>query len=332
MVVRRKIHHAANCERQVFEVFLQQGFCELELASVLSTLQAANKAQQKLSFAWHIVSDTPGLVEGSNHLIVRAEPSIRDHNIRDYLIVIGRKLADETQWLARVRLMRRLGRPVVLLADAATTYISLAKKPSGKVTTHWADMLSLRETGCCFGLSNALSECSDGIITAAGRAATAELVLGLLARTLPSVVINEVARTLMLGAIRRSSDLQPSQATDFSRLHDPIILEALSMMEQNLDDPLSILEIAEIVGVSQRQLERQFGDALSTSPARYYREIRVKHARTLITDTNLSLTEIAFATGFVTVNSLAKNFKRVFDCTPSQFMKRARSKILDYNI
>lgn len=331
MVVRQTIHSAVNCEQRVFEVFVQQGFCEFELASVLSTLQAANKAQQKLMFAWHIVSDTPGLVEGSNHLIVRAEPSIRDQNLRDYLIVIGKKMADEKQWLARVRLMRRTGRPVVLLADAATTYISLSNKPSGKVTTHWADVHSLRETGHGFGISNSLSECSDGIITAAGRAATAELVIGLLAKTLPSVVINEVARNLILGTIRRSSDLQPSQVTDFSRFHDPIILQALSMMEQNLDDPLSILEIAETVGVSQRQLERQFGDALNSSPARYYREIRVKQARTLIKDTNLSLMEIAFATGFSTVSSLAKSFKRTFECSPSQFMKRTRSEILEYN-
>ena len=58
----------------------------------------------------------------------------------------------------------------------------------------------------------------------------------------------------------------------------PKLAEALSLMEANLAEPLPTEEVARLVGVSRRQLERLFKQHLDALPSRYYLELRLNRA------------------------------------------------------
>ena len=58
-------------------------------------------------------------------------------------------------------------------------------------------------------------------------------------------------------------------------------------MEANIEDPLTSDEIAGLVGVSRRQLERLFRKQLGHSPAHYYLELRLERAQHLINQSDL---------------------------------------------
>ncbi|MGX0976349.1 transcriptional regulator GlxA family with amidase domain [Roseovarius sp. MBR-51] len=315
----------------VFEIFVQRKFCDLELASVVHTLQTANMVHGSPRFVWRIVSDNPGFVQGNGACIVRAEPVIPDHCLADYLIVIASKTADTSTWMARIRSMRRLGNAVILLADAATRFIARTQISTGAVTTHWADAVVLRETQDLPRLTESLSELSNGIITAAGRAATAELVIGLLAKDLPVSEITEIGRHLLLPSIRTSSSTQPFAPAAFHKFYDKAVSDALAIMEDNLSEPLSITEIADQVDTSQRCLERRFRAVFETSPGHYYKQLRVRRAHHLIQDTKLPLIDIATATGFGSTGTLSTAFKKFYGLTPSDFRGKHRERVLDYS-
>jgi transcriptional regulator GlxA family with amidase domain len=315
----------------LFEIFVQRKYCDLELASIIHTLQIANKVHGAAHFGWRIISDRPGIVQSSGAGLVRAEPVIPDHCMADFLIVIASKTADPAVWMARVRSMRRLGRSVILLADAATTFISRTQIETGAVTTHWADAVILRETQDQPRLTENLSEFSNGIITAAGRAATAELVIGLLARDLAVSEITEIGRHLLLPEIRTSSSTQPFAPEAFHKFYDKAVSDALAIMEDNLSDPLSIAEIADEVDTSQRCLERRFRAVFETSPGHYYKLIRVRRAHHLIQSTKLPLIDIATATGFGSTGTLSTAFKKFYGVTPSDLRGKHRERVLDYS-
>jgi transcriptional regulator GlxA family with amidase domain len=315
----------------VFEILVQKHFCDIELAAVVHTLQTANMVLGSSRYDWRIISDKPGFVQGAGVCLVRAAPVIPDHCLADYLIVIASKKRDPSVWLTRVRSMRRLGKAVILLADAATQFISRTQTETGAVTTHWADAVVLRETQDLPRLTSNLSEMSNGIITAAGRTATPELILGLLAGELTVSEITDIGRHLLLPSIRTSSSTQPFAHTAFQKFYDKAVSDALALMEANLSEPLSIADIAEHVETSQRCLERRFRAVLETSPGQYYKQLRVRRAHRLVQETNLPLIDIAIATGFGSTGTLSTSFKKFYGVTPSDFRSKHRDRILDYS-
>ena len=51
--------------RRAFELFVNAGYSELELAAITHTLAQANDALVEDRFTWRFVSDVPGLVKGA---------------------------------------------------------------------------------------------------------------------------------------------------------------------------------------------------------------------------------------------------------------------------
>ncbi|MDN3524610.1 GlxA family transcriptional regulator [Halomonas sabkhae] len=96
---------------------------------------------------------------------------------------------------------------------------------------------------------------------------------------------------------------------------------ALELMSQNIDEPLSINELTTCVGVSRRQLERLFGRCLETTPARYYLELRLTRARQLLQQTNKNLADIAVSSGFVSISHFRRCFSQLFGVSPTCFRK-----------
>ncbi|WP_221796523.1 GlxA family transcriptional regulator [Oceanobacter mangrovi] len=95
-----------------------------------------------------------------------------------------------------------------------------------------------------------------------------------------------------------------------------ILKESIRLMQNNIDEPLGIDELAELVGTSRRQLERLFNNHTSASPARYYMELRLNHARQLLQQTNLPITEVSVASGFVSSSHFSRSFRRFFGIRP----------------
>lgn len=300
------------------EVFLQHGFSELELSSVVTTLQVANQVVGSASFEWRFLSDTPGFVDGSCGMIARAEPSVFDHKLADYLIVIGGDECRPEGWLERVRAMQRNARPSVLLSDAATAYIKSTRPSQHPVTTHWRDVNILNEIGFFPTLSSRFSEADKKVITSAGSGFTSELIINLIADHLPGNAVAELASLLLIQSIRDGSCEQPKGISFLSNMFDPQTEIAIRAMEENIEEPLSTKEIAQRADISVRQLERLFNVQLGMPPGRYYKQLRATQAHAMIASTNMKLIDIALATGFASVSTMTKVYRREYGTSPAK--------------
>lgn len=89
-------------------------------------------------------------------------------------------------------------------------------------------------------------------------------------------------------------------------------------MEHNLETPLSLPDLCRQAGISQRQLDRLFRAHVGASPAQYYRDIRLDRARGLVTQTSMSMAQVAQASGFGSQDHFARAYKSRFGLPPSR--------------
>ena len=82
-------------------------------------------------------------------------------------------------------------------------------------------------------------------------------------------------------------------------------------------------EFAERLGISARHLRRLFELELGTTPKRVFDHTRLGFARQLVIETNLPITEIAFASGFSSVRRFNDSFKERFTRAPSELRRQA---------
>ena len=300
----------------VFEVFVQNEFSDFEVSSVISTLSVANQVLTRERFRWTFISDSPGLVESRCGMMVRAEPAIFDHNLRDFLVVVGGNCIASEGWMPRVRAMQRRKRLVAVLSDAATSYIKGSRDTEKKVTTHWRDVQILEELGDYPNLSDSYAESHSGIVTSAGTNYTSELIIRLIAKYLSSTEYSEIGSRLLVQAVRDTQSEQPKGASYLVSAFGTKISNAIAVMEENLSEPVSTRTISEEIGLSVRQLERLFTQHFGTSPGRYYRKVRLVKAHALVTETNLKIIDVALATGFGSVSSLISAYRSEFGVTP----------------
>ena len=98
--------------------------------------------------------------------------------------------------------------------------------------------------------------------------------------------------------------------------HDNLIKVA-QLMEQHIEKPLSLDEIAAATGLSRRQIERLFKRHLNCVPKRYYLEMRLRRARELLLQTSMPIIDITTACGFQSPPHFSRCYRAQFGCPPS---------------
>ncbi len=93
----------------------------------METLRLANQVATRAEFGWKFISDQPGLGHSRTGMIVRAEPLVFNHNLPEMLLIAEGTKQKPASWIKRLRAMQCAGKQVVLLSDAATSYIKLLK-------------------------------------------------------------------------------------------------------------------------------------------------------------------------------------------------------------
>jgi transcriptional regulator GlxA family with amidase domain len=132
----------------------------------------------------------------------------------------------------------------------------------------------------------------------------------------------EVAEQLMHYRMRESHERQRLKTRERLAMADPRLVAAVELMESELEEPLSLAEIARRAAISRRQLERLFAGFFSKSPLEYYRNLRLHKSRRLLVQTAMSVLEIAIACGFRSSSHFTQQYRAFFGRTPSEDRKR----------
>ncbi len=99
---------------------------------------------------------------------------------------------------------------------------------------------------------------------------------------------------------------------------------AIDYMEENLDKPLALVDVARAVGLSGTHFARRFKQSTGNAPHQYLMRCRVERARRLLVETDNAIAQIAFACGFAHQEHLTRVFRRLSGETPARFRLGAR--------
>ena len=109
---------------------------------------------------------------------------------------------------------------------------------------------------------------------------------------------------------------------------DEMILQAQLWMQNNLNKVnISIRDLANLFGMSQRNFSRRFKQATNLTPIQYLQKRRLKASQELLQSTNLSIKEIAYRVGYLDVSYFTSLFKEYLSITPKTYQKTIRSKL-----
>ncbi len=110
---------------------------------------------------------------------------------------------------------------------------------------------------------------------------------------------------------------------------DPELLRRLLRAKDRMDaashEAWPVRRLARVSGVSQAHFARSFREAFGVPPHRYLLTRRIERAKTLLRDTDLPITEIAFQTGWESLGTFGRTFRDVTGESPGEL--RAREQV-----
>lgn len=164
-------------------------------------------------------------------------------------------------------------------------------------------------------------------MTSSGGNAPLDMFLQMVSRDHGPKLSNAVSDMFICDRIRSEFD---QQRVPLRQLHNggeskPKLVDAIELMENNLEEPICLDELATFVGVSRRQLERMFLKYLNCSPSRYYLRLRLDRARQLLKQSSMSIVEISAACGFISTPHFSRCYRKHIGITPRDERKVAWS-------
>ena len=146
-----------------------------------------------------------------------------------------------------------------------------------------------------------------------------DLMHALIARDHGAPFARLVSDWFMHTEVRPSGGPQRAGLVERVGVTNAAILDAVEAMEAHVAEPLSLARLAETAGLSPRQLNRLFREKLGRPVMRYYRELRLEKAQSLLRNSPLSLTQIALATGFASSAHFSRAYSARYGQPPSAY-------------
>lgn len=101
--------------------------------------------------------------------------------------------------------------------------------------------------------------------------------------------------------------------------NDPIqklVSNAKFLLQESLEAPIQMEDLAKQLSIGYSKFRKSFKDITGQSPNQYHLELRLEKAKELLSSTTLSISEIAYKTGFESVFYFSKIFKKKMKVSP----------------
>ncbi|MET9273256.1 helix-turn-helix domain-containing protein [Kribbella sp. NPDC003557] len=194
-----------------------------------------------------------------------------------------------------------------------------------RATTHWAhtDVLSARYPEAVVD-PDVLYTDNGNVLTAAGKAAAVDLCLHLIHLDHGATIANTVARRLVVPPHRAGGQAQ-FVSTPVQVKGEHSLAQLLAWVQERLDEPLTVTDLAKRANTSPRHLGRQFRAVTGQTPLQWLLTQRVRRAQQLLESTDDAVEKIATATGLGTATTLRRHFQRVVGVPPNTYRRSFRS-------
>ncbi len=302
----------------------------MSLASALDTMRAANRIASRKLFEWRLTTLNGRPARLTCDLSIEPDDPFDAQARGDLLIVIASFHQQQHAGPAHLKLLRRVAKNFTAVGgiEAGSWILARSGLLDGRAaTTHWEDLEEFATRFPSVRVKPDRFVIDDNLVTTGGASPTFDFMLYLIRQRYGYPLALEVSSAFIYDGVHSATDTQPLISLGMLENNEPRVATAIHVMEQHIDDPLSIGQVAAQVGLSVRMLEYLFRETLDLSPAAYYRRLRLQTARRLVVDTRLALQEIAIRTGFNSLSAFSRLFKNYYQQSPGECRRQAQAAV-----
>jgi transcriptional regulator GlxA family with amidase domain len=304
------------------------GFSHLALHAYVEPFRIANSLSKVPLFRWRIAGIDDQAVVGANGIAIPIDVPIDElsasnsdrFRLNQLAIVAGEPVEKQiTPALhAFLRTMSRRGISISALGTATWLLARIGLLADTRCTIHWSRLAAFSEVFRSPRIRDSLFVKDGQYSTCAGELAAFDLAVDLIGIHAGSYIAQEVCRHATVEGQRSGTNRQTGPSgVAFAGASDRLVT-AMRVMDEHVEHPLPMSEVAKLAGISRRQLERLFASHIGVPPLRHYLKVRADHAKRLIEGTRMPLIDIAVACGFVSASHFAKCFKMIHGTSPQQ--------------
>ncbi|WP_436535253.1 GlxA family transcriptional regulator [Actinoplanes sp. HUAS TT8] len=162
------------------------------------------------------------------------------------------------------------------------------------------------------------------VATAGASATTVDLCLNQVSREHGAALAMRIGRQLSAAPPRTGCQRQGPAPEPPGPVPDSLA-PLLDWAIANLDQPLTLNDLAARSGLSERTLHRHFLDQLGISPGRWLLDRRIAWTRALLEETDLPVETIATRVGLSSAVNLRRRFRTAFETTPAAYRRDFRT-------
>jgi transcriptional regulator GlxA family with amidase domain len=308
--------------------FLVPNFTMIAFATAIDPLRSANRMLGYEAYSWRLASADGKPVCASNGVECSVNTSLEEERRKlagrerpsMFVVCAGINVESYSNKSVFALLREEYNRGVAIGGICTGAYI-LAQAgllSDKRCSIHWENLPGFQETFPRALAFADLFEFDSNIFTCAGGTASLDMMLKIIGEDFGDNLVNRVCEQVLTDRIRDQSDRQRLPLRARLGVQNSKVLTIIELMEANLSEPLSLLDISNHVGLSRRQIERVFRGEMGRSPARYYLEIRLDRARHLLIQSSMPVVEVAVACGFVSASHFSKCYRELYGRSPQQ--------------
>ena len=299
----------------------------LLLAAIVEPLRGANRVMNRQVYKWRLTSPDGAPVTTISGFPIAVSGAFEPSATRDALIVIaGFNIADyaKQDLIAKLRKVGRQGEEIGGV-EAGAWLLAMAGLLDGRrATTHWEDLEAFEARFPNVVLQRDRFVIDGDRFTTGGATPALDMTLELIRRRQGHAPAMDVASLFIYEERNLPSDPQRSISLGQLAEREPRVASAVGLMESHIEDPLSIEQISEIVGLSSRRLESLFKDALGQGPRDYYLGHRLNAARRQLMAGTASTIQIATSCGFNSAAAFSRAYRNRFGESPTETRRGLR--------
>ncbi|MGB1237629.1 MAG: GlxA family transcriptional regulator [Pseudomonadales bacterium] len=296
-------------------------YAMVALLSAIEPMRVANRFAGREVFRWQLLSEEGPHVLASNQMSLHQVKPLERDDYPPNIIVCSSFNPQQHLSHSAMDWLRRAKRAGALLGAMDTGCYLLAQAgllAHRTVTLHWEAIPAFSASYPQLKVSHQLFEIERDLITCAGGTAAMDMLLHIIQCELGDALALQVCEQFIQAGMRQSSDKQRIDLAARLQVHHPGLLRVLVLLENALDRPLSVEQMAQSAHLSVRQLERLFNQYLKTAPKQYHMARRLAQSRVLLLQSSLSVARIGEQCGFNSSSHFSRCYRREFGCSPSE--------------
>jgi len=307
-----------GAEQQV-AFYLCEQFSMLPFISAVETLRIANRRANKPLYQWLTITSDGDPVTACNGMIQPANYAIESAPDFPMVFVCGPFEPRDFNHAPSLRWLKQQAQQGALVGGIETGCHILAKAgllAGLTCTTHWENMQEFKQDFPQLSVSSDVYEIEGNRVSCSGGCASMDMMLYLIEQQHGHELAASVADSMIHPTIRTPHEPQRMDLQARIGINHPALLECVELMEANIEEPLTPDDLATLIQLSKRQLERLFQRYLKTTPSRYYLGLRLDAAHKLLQNSNLKIIEAELVSGFKSSGHFSTCYQSRYGNTP----------------